>query len=342
MRILIVSDAWVPQINGVVRTYQRMCEELMARGHAVAVIGPDRFRTIPCPSYPEIRLAVDAWYKLGPMMAAFKPDAVHVATEGPLGQAARRWRRQQGAPFTTSFHTRFPDYLKARTRIPAAWTYRWVRRFHAPAHRVLVPTQSMCETLRGHGFENLHLWGRGVDTALFRPVTATEDRDFLGLKRPIFACVGRVAVEKNIRAFLDLDLPGSKLIVGDGPQRAELAKKYPDARFVGAKIGADLARHYQAADVFVFPSKTDTFGLVLVEALACGVPVAAYPETGPLDVIGNADVGRLDADLGRAARAALTLSRSACRAHALTYSWDRSVDQFLEGLTSARIEKQAA
>lgn len=336
MRILVVSDAWAPQINGVVRTYQRMSQEVTKRGHVFEVIGPDRFKTIPCPTYPEIRLAIDAWYRLGPMMKSYAADAIHVATEGPLGMAARKWCRKNKVPFTTSFHTRFPEYLEARTKIPAKLVYKWVRSFHAPAQRVMTPTMSMQDTLRDYGFQNLHLWGRGVDTDIFEPAAQDEERDFLNLPRPIFTCVGRVAVEKNLEAFLSLDLPGSKLVVGDGPQLEQLKATFPDAHFVGAKVGKDLVRHYQASDVFVFPSKTDTFGLVLVEALGCGVPVAAYPVTGPLDVVGGTEVGRLNEDLGQAAMEALTLSREACRAHALTYSWDHSVDQFLDGLTHAK------
>lgn len=309
-----------------------MSQEVTKRGHIFEVIGPDRFRTIPCPTYPEIRLAIDAWYRLGRMIADFQADAIHIATEGPLGMAARKWCRKNAVPFTTSFHTRFPEYLEARTKIPARFVYKWVRRFHAPSQSVMTPTMSMQETLRDYGFEKLHLWGRGVDTDIFEPASSEDDRNFLNLPRPIFACIGRVAVEKNLEAFLSLDLPGSKLIVGDGPQLEALKVKYPSAHFVGAKVGQELVRHYQAADVFVFPSRTDTFGLVLVEALGCGVPVAAYPVTGPLDVVGDTDVGRLNDDLGKAALEALSLSREACRAHALTYSWDHSVDQFLSGL----------
>ena len=333
MRILIISDAWLPQINGVVRTYQRTTTMLADHGYTVDVIGPDQFRTIPCPTYPEIRLAIDAWYRLGPMIRAFAPTALHIATEGPLGSAARRYCIKNRIPFTTSFHTRFPEYVEARCGLPAKLTYAWMRRFHAPAQRVLVPTESMRQALIDHGFTNTAIWGRGVDTKMFVPADTANERDFLNLPRPIYAYVGRVAVEKNIRQFLDLELEGSKLVVGDGPMLNSLRNDYPGAHFVGAKQGEELVRHYQAADVFVFPSVTDTFGLVLIEALACGVPVAALPVTGPLDVIGPAsEVGVLDTNLADAARRALSLSRDDCRAYATTFSWDRSLQQFLEGL----------
>ncbi len=332
MRILIVSDAWAPQINGVVRTYQRTLLELKNLGHEADVIGPDQFRTIPCPSYPEIRLAINALWALPPKIKAWKPDAVHVATEGPLGSAARRYCLKRGIPFTTSFHTRFPEYVEARTRIPASLTYKFLRRFHQPSRNVLVPTGSMIEALEGYGFDNLHLWSRGVDTELFRPAKTEADRNFLNLPRPIYANIGRVAVEKNIRQFLDLNLDGTKMVVGDGPMLNTLKAEYPDVVFTGAKTGQELVRHYQAADVFVFPSRTDTFGLVLLEAMACGVPVAALPVTGPLDVVANSGAGVLSEDLAEAARQALELSRKRAREYAVTFSWERSARQFLDGL----------
>lgn len=332
MRILIVSDAWTPQINGVVRTYQRTTRELTDLGHVTEVIGPDRFTTIPCPTYPEIRLAIDAWYRLGGMIRSFDPDAIHIATEGPLGSAARRHCLKHGIPFTTSFHTRFPEYVEARCGFPARYTYAWMRRFHAPSQAVMVPTESMRQALIEHGFSNTRIWSRGVDTEVFKPEGDQANRDFLGLPRPIYTYVGRVAVEKNIGQFLNLDLKGTKLVVGDGPMLAQLRAKHPDVVFVGAKEGKDLVRHYQASDVFVFPSRTDTFGLVLIEALACGVPVAALPVTGPIDVVKDGTVGFLDTDLAQAANRALALSREACRDYALTFSWSRSVDEFLEGL----------
>lgn len=331
MRIAIVSDAWLPQINGVVRTLDMVRGRLEAAGHAVRVIGPGEFRTVPCPSYPEIRLAVLPGRKLARLLDSFYPAAIHIATEGPLGIAARRYCLRRGLSFTTSFHTKFPEYLQARTGIPAALTYLWLRRFHGPADRVMVATTSLENELRARGFGKLGRWTRGVDTDLFRPQDAPPEI-LDQVSRPLFLCVGRVAVEKNIGAFLDLDLPGTKMVVGDGPQLAALRRRYPEVMFVGAKTGEALARHYAAADVFVFPSRTDTFGLVLLESLACGVPVAAYPVTGPRDVIGDAPVGALDEDLGRAATRALGLSRQACRDHALGFAWEISANQFLANL----------
>ena len=255
----------------------------------------------------------------------FRPCVVHIATEGPLGIAARRYCMKRGIPFTTAFHTKFPEYLNARMRVPVSWSYKAMRRFHAPASSVMVATQTVENELRGRGFANIKRWSRGVDTKLFRP----RDKSFLDLPRPIALYVGRVAVEKNIEAFLQVKHPGRKVVVGDGPQMKELTRKYPDVHFVGVKEGEDLAKHYAAADVFVFPSLTDTFGLVLIEALACGVPVAAYPVAGPLDVIGDAPVGCLHADLTTAVQRALGASPDACLAHAKSYSWDASVQQFL-------------
>lgn len=326
--VTIVSDAWYPQINGVVRTLQRMIDALNGFGHPAQVIGPDRFRTIPCPSYPEIRLAIDAWARLPHLLDETPDAAIHIATEGPLGQAARRYCLKREKPFTTAFHTRFPEYIHARIRLPLAWGYAIVRRFHGAAECTMVTTDSMRRDLEHWGFRNLKLWTRGVDTELFRP----QAKDAIDLPRPIFMNVGRVAVEKNIRQFLDLELPGSKVVVGNGPQLAELRAAYPEVHFLGAKEGEELARHYAAADVFVFPSRTDTFGLVLLEALACGVPVAALPVNGPIDVIRDPAVGVLDEDLGKAARRALALKPEACRDYALGYSWDASARQFLDNL----------
>jgi glycosyltransferase involved in cell wall biosynthesis len=331
MRILIVSDAWYPQINGVVRTLSTVAGELRLLGHDVSVIGPDRFRTIPCPTYPDIRLAVDALSKLPPLIRAYAPDAIHISTEGPLGFAARRYCRQNGLAFTTAYHTKFPEYIEARTRIPPSWTYRLIRPFHAAAARVMVSTGSIEAELRRNGFDNIVRWSRGVDTSLFRP----RDKSFLRDPRPIALYVGRVAVEKNIAAFLDLPFAGTKYVVGDGPQLRLLRRRYPGVRFVGMKTGEDLANHYAASDVFVFPSRTDTFGLVLLEALASGIPVAAYPVAGPLDVIGDAPVGCLDEDLAAAVAKALTLRPEACRAHALHFSWRASAEQFLRNLVPA-------
>jgi len=335
MRIAIVSDAWLPQINGVVRTLDTVRAKLAAAGHEFLVVGPDRFKTLPCPTYPEIRLALLPARAVKRLLDDFAPDSIHIATEGPLGLAARRYCLSRDLAFTTSFHTKFAEYLHARTRFPVSWSYAWLRRFHAASKRIMVATPSLETELLEHGFDHLARWSRGVDTTLFRPRADTLP-DLARLKRPIWLYVGRVAVEKNIGAFLDLALDGTKLVVGDGPQLNHLKRKYPDVHFAGAHHGEALARHYAAADVFVFPSRTDTFGLVLLEALASGLPVAAYPVTGPLDVIDGAPVGVLDDDLAGAARRALALSRDACRSHALNYSWDASATQFLTNLAPVR------
>jgi glycosyltransferase involved in cell wall biosynthesis len=328
VRILIVSDAWHPQVNGVVRTLTTVRAELEALGNTVEVVGPERFRTMPMPTYPEIRLALRPGPRLSGMIEDFAPDAIHVSTEGPLGFAARRYCLKRGLPFTTAYHTRFPEYVRDRMPVPLAVGYAVVRRFHAPSAAVMVATRSIEDDLRRRGFANIRRWSRGVDTGLFRP----RQKDFLDAARPISLYVGRVAVEKNIEDFLRLDLPGTKLVVGDGPQLAELRRRHPDVRFVGAKHGEDLARHYAAADVFVFPSRTDTFGLVLLEAMASGLPVAAYPVPGPLDVVGGSEAGCLDEDLGRAVKAALRIAPERCREHALRFSWRASAEQFLDNL----------
>jgi glycosyltransferase involved in cell wall biosynthesis len=327
-RILIVSDAWQPTVNGVVRTLESLTAELRALGHAVLVIGPDRFFSLPLPSYPEVRLAVQPGRRLRAMIEAFAPTAIHIATEGPLGLAARRHCLGRRLPFTTAFHTRFPEYLACRLPIPPAWSYAALRRFHAPAAAVMVATPRLERALLSRGFARLRQWTRGVDTDLFRP----RDKGFLAGPRPIALYVGRVAVEKNLEAFLGLDLPGCKYVVGDGPQLRALRRRHPEVRFVGYQQGEALARCYAAADVFVFPSRTDTFGLVLLEALACGVPVAAYDVPGPLDVIGEAAVGCLDADLGRAAMACLGIAPAECRRYAQGFSWQRCAEQFLDNL----------
>jgi glycosyltransferase involved in cell wall biosynthesis len=325
MRILIVTDAWHPQINGVVRTLTTLKAHLAAGGHEAVMITPDQFRSVPCPTYPEIRLALFPGRRMARIIESFSPCVVHIATEGPLGMTARRYCMRRGIPFTTAFHTKFPEYLNSRIKVPVAWTYGAMRRFHRPSSAVMVATETVERELKQYGFTNIKRWSRGVDTALFRP----RDKSFLDLPRPISLYVGRVAVEKNIEAFLEVDQPGSKVVVGDGPQLQHLTKKYPDVVFAGVKEGEELAQYFAAADVFVFPSLTDTFGLVLLEALACGVPVAAYPVAGPLDVIGDAPVGCLDRDLGTAVRKALSASPAACRAHAERYSWAASVGQFL-------------
>lgn len=325
MRLALITDAWVPQVNGVVRTLQRTKLELERMGHEVAVISPDQFATLPCPTYPEIRLAIWPGRSLSHKLDAAKPDAVHIATEGPLGRAARAWCQKHRFPFTTAYHTRFPEYVAARFAVPLDWTYGAMRRFHAPAMRVMVATPSVEADLKTRGFINIARWSRGVDLELFRPDWPAT----LDLPRPIHIYVGRIAVEKNLAAFLDLQLAGSKVVIGDGPQRAALQARHPGVHFLGAKFGADLASHVAAGDVFVFPSLTDTFGLVMLEAMACGLPVAAFPVAGPNDLILDGKVGALDWDLRRAIDRALTVSRHACRAYAQGFSWEAATRQFL-------------
>ena len=329
MHVALVTDAWFPQINGVVRTLSRVKEELEAMGHTLNVFAPHQFKTVACPTYPEIRLALLQGGRLKRRLGSERPQAIHIATEGPLGMAARSYCVDRKLPFTTSYHTRFPEYVSARIPLPTAWGYRVMRWFHRPSAGVMVATQSLRDELSGRGFGNLMAWSRGVDLELFRP--RPDQPAPYDLPRPVFLFVGRVAVEKNIEAFLSLDLPGSKLVVGDGPQRAELQRKYPGAHFAGARQGEDLARHYAAADVFVFPSLTDTFGLVLLEALASGLPIAAYPVTGPKDVVAP-HVGILNEDLGKAARAALSLDRANARAYAERFSWRATAELFLANL----------
>ena len=330
-RIAIVTDAWTPQVNGVVRTLTSIVRALQAQGHEVEVIGPDRFRTAPCPSYPEVRLALFPARKLRRLIEAFKPDAVHIATEGPLGWAARRWAKRCGVRFTTSLHTRFPDYIQARTGFPARAGWALMRRFHGAGHGTMVATVGLRRELAGRGFTNILLWSRGVDTNLFTP----RVREDWPLPRPVFLYVGRVAVEKNIPAFLDLPLPGSKVVVGDGPMLPELRRRYPGVTFTGARFGEGLARAYAGADVFVFPSRTDTFGLVILESLACGTPVAAFPAPGPQDVL-PAQAGVLDEDLHRAAMGALRIDRAECRAHAERCSWEECANVFASHLVPLR------
>ena len=333
-RILIVTDAWRPQVNGVVRTLTTVADELRALGHVVEVIGPDRFRTIPCPTYPDIALSLLPRRRLIRMIATFRPDALHIATEGPLGLAARGWAKRRGLAFTTAFHTRFAEYVQARTRLPVRPIYAWMRRFHSASSGTMVATVSLREELAARGFHNIRAWSRGVDLTLFKP----EPQEDWGLPRPVFLYVGRVAVEKNIGAFLDLDLPGSKVVVGGGPALAGLRRDYKSVHFTGPRFGEALARAYAGADVFVFPSLTDTFGLVLLEALACGTPVAAFPVTGPKDVLANAAgmIGAVDADLRKAALAALGADRTACRVHAESYSWRACAETFLAHLVPLR------
>lgn len=332
MNIAIVSDAWRPQTNGVVTTLRRTASCLEDRGHRVRVLGPDAFRSVPCPTYPEIRLSLAPGRGVAEFFDEFAPDTVHVATEGPLGLAARRQLRRRGWRFTTSYHTQFPQYLRARAPIPLGWSYAALRWFHSAAARVMVNTPHVRDELAARGFENLVHWTRGVDATLFRP----RDKAFLDLPRPVFVCVGRVAVEKNIEAFLSLDLPGSKLVVGGGPALEQMRRRYPEAVFTGYRFGEELAATVAAADVLVFPSLTDTFGLVMLEAMACGVPVAAFPVTGPLDVVEPGVTGVLDADLRRAALEALTLDPAACVAHARRFSWEAATRQFESHLVPIR------
>ena len=335
MRILILTDAWYPQVNGVVRTLDSVATELRAIGHEIRFITPDLFANLPCPTYPEIRLALVTPRRVGAIFDEFMPEAIHIATEGPIGLAGRRVCTTRGLVFTTSFHTKFPEYVNARCRLPVSAGYRFVRWFHGAAHTTMVATETVRSELAARGFDRLALWSHGVDAALFHPGA----KDFVDGPRPIWLYVGRVAVEKNIGAFLDLDLGGTKYVVGDGPLIERLRRRHPEVRFVGTRSGADLAAYYAAADVFVFPSRTDTFGNVILEALACGVPVAAYPVPGPRDIINGCPVGALDDDLGRAARRALTLSPEACRAFALQRTWRDSALQFLSNL--ARVDARA-
>ena len=329
LRILIVSDAWTPQVNGVVRTLTTVVDLLRAQGDVVEVIGPDSFRNIPMPGYPEIRLALFPGRRLARMVEAFAPQAVHIATEGPLGWAMRAICLRRRWPFTTAFHTKFPEYMKARMGVPPSFSWAVLRRFHNAGRGVFAATVSLRTELARRRFDHIRSWSRGVDAQRFRP----EPRDpFEGLARPIFLYAGRLAVEKNVDAFLSLKLPGTKVVVGDGPARAGLMRRHPDAHFMGYLVNGKLARSYAGADVFVFPSRTDTFGLVLLEALASGTPVAAYPVTGPVDIVRDTRFGALDEDLGRACLRALSGDRAACRAYAESFSWEACAQQFRDGL----------
>jgi glycosyltransferase involved in cell wall biosynthesis len=337
-RILIVTDAWEPQVNGVVRTLQMVARELRSLGCTVEMITPADYPTLPLPSYSDIRLAVTTRFGIGRRIAQIAPEHVHIATEGPLGIAARAACLRAGRRFTTSYHTRFPEYLSARLPVPEKWSYRWFRRFHGAAAATLVATPTLHAELAQKGFSNLKLWNRGVDTELFHP----KHRKALPYPGPIFLYVGRVAVEKNLRAFLDLDLPGTKVVVGDGPDLDWLREAYPDAVFTGAKSGQELAEIYASADVFVFPSRTDTFGLVLLEALASGVPVAAYPVMGPADVFADGSGGVLSGDLRAAALQAMDLSREEARAKAMRFSWRACAETFLDLVSEPEHAREAA
>ncbi len=330
MRIAIITDAWSPQVNGVVRTLVATRTELEKRGHVVEVISPDLYPSIPCPTYPEIRLAVTRAAWVGDRIAKFAPDAVHLSTEGPLCLAARRWCLRQGFPFTTAYHTQFPDYFEARTGISAEWIWMYMRWFHGASQAVLVSTPSVRQMLSAHGIPHHRHWSRGVDLANFSP-DAPPPELFANLPRPIQLYVGRIAVEKNIEAFLASDHPGSKVVVGDGPARAMLAAQFPGVHFLGSLSGRALAGVYAGADVFVFPSRTDTFGLVMIEALACGTPVAAYPVSGPIDVV-TQTTGALDEDLTAAIARAITRDRDHCARYGASFTWAASAAQFLSGL----------
>ena len=329
MKILVATDAWHPQVNGVVRTLARMADEAPALGATIQFLTPDLFWNVPLPSYPEIQLALPRSREIEHRIAAIGPDAIHVATEGPIGHAVRRYCRDRGWPFTTSFHTRFPEYIADRLPVPAEWTcaftWAWLRRFHAAAAATLAATPSLAAELTSRGFGNVKVWTRGVDLDLFHP---RPDAD-LGLPHPVFLNVGRLALEKNVEAFLALDLPGSQVVVGDGPAREDLMRRYPQAIFLGRRYGEDLARIYAAADVFVFPSITDTFGLVLLEALASCVPVAAFPAAATCDVVAGAPVAALNSDLRAACFEALQLSREKCRDFAFGMSWTASACSFV-------------
>ncbi len=342
MNILVATDAWDPQVNGVVRTLKSLAKTVRKFDAAITFLTPDGFPSVGLPTYPELRCALPRPREIAHRIETAGPDAIHIATEGPIGHVVRRYCVRRRLSFTTSYTTRFPEYIAARLPIPEAWSYAVLRYFHAAARVTMVSTPSLMAELAGRGFTNLGMWTRGVDTDLFRPERAID----LGLPRPIFATVGRVAVEKNLAAFLSLDLPGTKIVIGTGPQESELRRRFPDAKFLGALRDEPLAAHIAAADVFVFPSQTDTFGVVQLEALACGVPVAAYPVTGPRDVIGNNPVGVLNEDLRTACLEALNISREACRDFALTRSWDTSAKQFVahvRGSTPGRSrEAQAA
>ena len=328
--IAIVTDAWHPQTNGVVRTLSTTCEVLRGWGHQVTVISPEGYPSLPAPTYPEIRLAMTAPGAVGRRLAKVAPDAVHIATEGPLGLAARRYCLRRKVPFTTAYHTQFPDYIARRTGLPASTFWPFIRWFHRPAETIMVATETIRAQLREQGLTRLTHWSRGVDLACFSP-QAPPPREYADLEGPILLYVGRIAVEKNIEAFLACPYPGTKVVVGDGPARASLEAKFPDALFLGKKTGTELAGCYAGADVFVFPSRTDTFGLVMIEALACGTPVAAFPVPGPLDIVTEA-VGALSDDLARAIDAARFCDRAACAAYGASYSWEAATQQFLAGL----------
>ncbi|MGD8712342.1 MAG: glycosyltransferase family 1 protein [Thiohalophilus sp.] len=337
MRIAIATDAWKPQTNGVVTTLSTTSRVLEQSGHDVLLLTPEPFRTIPLPTYPDIRLALFPYRRLAGMLDEFCPEAIHIATEGPVGKAVRRYCLRRNLKFTTSYHTQFPEYLRLRLPIPLRLSYLYFRWFHGPSERTMVPTPSMQHRLTGHGFKNVMVWSRGVDIHMFQPY----GKEYMSDDRPIFIYVGRVAIEKNIEAFLSLELPGTKYVVGDGPDRQMLEEKHPEVIFTGFRYGEELARTIAAADVFVFPSLTDTFGLVMLEAMACGLPVAAFPVTGPRDVVINGVTGCLDEDLRRACLRALKINPENPRDYSLSHSWHEATDQFESYLAPNERQTQA-
>ena len=329
MRIAIITDAWEPQVNGVVTTLKTTQQTLNSLGNTVEVFTPNNFKSIPCPTYPEIRLALNPKTKLKKALAAFAPEAIHIATEGPMGLAARSICKNNNWAFTTSYHTQFPEYIRERFPIPLKSSYAFFRWFHSGATRTMVGTQRQEDLLILHGFKNLVRWPRGVNTEIFTP----NDKNFLPDTRPIYVYVGRVAVEKNIEAYLALDLPGTKYVIGNGPAYDGLSKKYHHVKFIGYKFGKELAQYIAASDVFVFPSKTDTFGIVMLEAMACGIPIAAYPVTGPIDVVRDNLTGCLNEDLKQATQCALKLDPQNCLTQANEFTWEKASKMFLSNTT---------
>jgi len=340
VRIVIATDAWAPQVNGVVRTLGAVISELQAMGHEILVIAPNQFMTLPCPSYPEIRLAMTTRFAIGRRIRAFAPDAIHISTEGPIGLATRGYCVDRGLTFTTAYHTQFPDYVAQRTGMPSEWFWTYIRWFHGASSAVLAATPSVAAILESQQVGPVRPWGRGVDLDLFRPDRLPHPA-FAGLPRPIQLYVGRVAVEKNVGAFLSASVPGTKVVVGDGPARAAFERDWPEVRFLGPLSGDALASAYAGADVFVFPSRTDTFGLVMIEALACGTPVAAYPVTGPIDVL---DVGcaSMHDDLDVAIREALGRDRETAAAYGGGFGWRQSAEQFLAALAPLQAPREHA
>lgn len=338
MKILLVTDAWSPQINGVVFTLKQTCRELTRMGHQVEVIHPGLFRSLPCPTYPEIRLSAPMPGQIGRLIREHAPDALHIATEGPLGQTANRYARREGINFTTAYHTRFPEYLHVRTRLPLSMSYRWLRRFHSAAARTMVPTASTRSDLLMHDFDpqKVVIWSRGVDLNTFSPDFSDMPTTTTAGHRPVFLYAGRIAVEKNLDAFLSLDLPGEKWVIGGGPALESLKTRYPDARYFGPMPHDELAKHYRMADVFVFPSLTDTFGLVLLEAMACGCPVASLPALSTRDVLAGSGAGVINEDLRQACLQALSIPRHIPAGHAEQFSWETTTRTFFNHLQAIR------